>query len=201
MQKMKVAITGGIGSGKTTVLNCIKEMGYPVFSCDSIYNDVVLSENYIKSIKQIFPSAVKNGQLQRDILSKIVFDDLLAREKLNAISHPLIMKELYKRMENADANIVFAEVPLLFEGNYEKEFDKVIVIQRDLKERISSVKNRDGLNETSIQKRMEAQFDYFSKEGALRLKNCNAIILENQGSISEIKERVQKIIFDLETLS
>ena len=75
MYQKKIAITGGIGSGKSTVARIIKERGFPVFSCDEIYKDVIKSAEYIEKIAQIFPNAVKNNIIDRQTLAKIVFSD------------------------------------------------------------------------------------------------------------------------------
>ena len=130
MAKIKVAITGGIGSGKSTALSYLKELGYPVFSCDEIYKEVISSKEYIDKIKEFFPEAVTHGCIERKILSEIVFNDPEKRALLNGISHPLIMQKLYEQMDTSENELVFAEVPLLFEGGFENEFDHVIVILR-----------------------------------------------------------------------
>ncbi len=197
MPKTKVAVTGGIGSGKSTVLHCIKQMGYPVFSCDEIYKELVSTKDYIEIMQKNFPKAVVNGELQRKVLSEIVFNNESEREKLNQITHPLIMAKLHEKMEQAVGELVFAEVPLLFEGNYEKQFDKIIVIMRDTHKRIEGVMQRDGLSEENIKKRIFAQFDYFSPEGQLRLKKTNVIIFENKIELSKLEDSLQKIIGNL----
>ena len=169
---IKIAVTGGIGSGKSTVLQYIKEMGYPVFSCDAIYKEITGDKNYIKQIAKIFPSAVVNGEIQRNILAEIVFNNPEYRTILNQISHGLIMKTLFERMNNCESELVFAEVPLLFEGNHELSFDKVLVIKRTLTDRIAAIQTRDHLNKEEIQKRIDSQFDYASPEAKKRFERC-----------------------------
>ena len=65
----KIAITGGIGSGKSTVIELIKDQGFPVFSCDEIYKEIIVSKEYIQKIQENFPTAVKNGLIDKQILS------------------------------------------------------------------------------------------------------------------------------------
>ena len=194
MAKIKVAITGGIGSGKSTVLFYLKELGYSVFSCDEIYKEVISSQEYIDKIKEFFPEAVTHGRVERKILSEIVFNDVEKRAVLNGIAHPLIMQKLYERMDNCKNELVFAEVPLLFEGGFENEFDHVMVITRKDEKRIASVQERDGISREKIEKRIQSQFDYSSKEGEARLKNCNAHIVENDGSTEILFSKLKELI-------
>ena len=194
MAKIKVAITGGIGSGKSTALLCLKELGYPVFSCDEIYKEVIASKNYIEKIEEFFPEAVTHGRVERKILSEIVFNNPEKRALLNGISHPLIMQNLYEQMDNCKDELVFAEVPLLFECGFENEFDHVIVMVRKEEKRIASVQERDNISKEKIEKRIQSQFDYFSKEGIGRLKKCGAHIVENDGAKESLFSKLKDVI-------
>ncbi len=167
MKKQKIAITGGIGSGKSEVGKIVKRAGFPLFSCDEIYGEVILTSEYIERIKELFPSAFQNGQIDRKRLASIVFSDESALKKLNEASHPLIMKTLYERMEKAEGKYVFAEVPLLFEGGFEKDFDRVLIVMRSKEKRVRAVQERDGLSEAEVLRRMNGQFDYDLNAGML----------------------------------
>lgn len=160
MKKLKIAITGGIGSGKSTVCSLLKKKGYSVFSCDDIYGEIVVSDSYIQKIKALFPTAVENNQIDKKRLSDIVFSDTEKREQLNSVAHPLIMQELIKRMENDEEEISFAEVPLLFEGGFDALFDGILIVNRSEKKRILAVYERDGLSEEEIRRRISVQFSY-----------------------------------------
>lgn len=194
MKTMKIALTGGIGGGKSTAGACIRDMGYPVFSCDEIYKDVILAPDYVKRIKESFPEAVRNGEVDRKILARLIFNDPFNRQRLNEISHPLIMSKLLDEMDKSSSELTFAEVPLLFEGNFENLFDRIIVLERDQAQRIADVKDRDHVKEEEVQKRIKAQFDYFSEEGKRRMKACGAIILKNDGSFNKLSTELKKII-------
>ena len=192
--KKKIAITGGIGSGKSTVLREISKMGYPVFSCDEIYKEIMLSQAYVEKIYEKFPQCIKDGTIDRKILSEIVFQNEKARKVLNDIAHPLIMQTLFQRMNSSSSNLVFAEVPLLFEGDYENLFDNVIVVLRDTNDRVKALIERDHTSEEKIKNRINTQFDYFSEQAKLRYKNCNAYILNNKGEIEDLTKEISKII-------
>lgn len=190
----KIAITGGIGSGKSTAIKYIEEMGYPVFSCDEIYKTIRQSAAYVKRISSEFPNAVVEGQIDSKKLSEIVFLDKSSLEKLNKISHPLIMEELLKAMNASNSTLVFAEVPLLFEGGFEKLFDKIIVITRNRDERIYAVQKRDGCTNEEVERRLSSQFDYDSEEGKRRVKAANAHLIENYGRKTELEEKLKTLI-------
>ena len=190
----KIAITGGIGSGKSTVLSLLKNGGYSVFSCDEIYKQLLLDREYIEKIEKLFPSAVQNGQIDRQILANIVFKDKHALEILNGVAHPLIMERLYENMQNCTDMLAFAEVPLLFEGNYQSRFDAVIVVQRAKEERLVAIMERDCLNREEAMQRISAQFDYNSPVAQKLFSNPNVFLLSNEGTELQLRHNLQKIL-------
>lgn len=186
MQNKKIAVTGGIGSGKSVFCDILREKGYAVFSCDEISKNLRKEEEYHTIVKNAFPDCVANGKLSEAALSERVFSDEAARNRLNAVSHPLIMKRLF---EQASAqSISFAEVPLLFEGGFETLFDLVIVLVREKKARVASVMARSGLTEAQVLARMGTQFDY----GNLSEKRC--IVIENNGTYEELKQKAEEFL-------
>lgn len=195
--KKRIAITGGIGSGKSMAGRLLREMGYPVFSCDEIYKDVLRSPEYIKKIESYFSTVVTNGEIDRAKLAEIVFHDEGKRRTLNGLAHPLVMETLRKEMDVCDSNLVFAEVPLLFEGNFEGEFDCVLVIERELSERVQAVQERDHVDANAVKSRIQTQFDYRSEEGQKRIKNCNAHVIHNDGTVEALSRKLMKFIQSL----
>ncbi len=192
--KKKIAITGGIGSGKSSVLHILGEMGYPIFSCDEIYREIIDIPEYIQKIESIFPECIVDGKIDRKILSKTVFQNKEMLTKLNSIAHPLIMQRLLERMNESASETVFAEVPLLFEGNYENLFDKIIVVLRNPTKRIQSVVERDQISPIEVKNRISTQFDFDSPKNAIRLKNCNVIFLKNEGDLSALKNKIENLV-------
>lgn len=195
----KIAITGGIGSGKSTVSRILREKGFTVFSCDDIYKEVIVSSEYLTALKTRFPVEYfdENGEIDRKKLAKSVFENAQVREEINAISHPLIMRQLNECMEKINDEIVFAEVPLLFEGDFEHMFDGVLVVMADRAKRIENVQNRDGLRIDDIEKRMQSQFDYDSIELEKRVKACSAYILDNSSTIQDLERGVEQYLKSL----
>jgi len=195
MKVMTTAITGGIGSGKSTVANMIAEYGFPVFSCDEIYKEIIHDKNYIREIEKVFPNAVQNGQIDRGILAKTVFSNEQALKTLNSISHPLIMNELMSRMKKVDDMFAFAEVPLLFEGGFEDLFDNVIIVMRDKDKRIEALKKRNNFSNEEIERRFNNQFDYSLLKGN---KNEKYLFIENNSTVEELRPYLTSILMTIQ---
>ena len=193
--KKKIAITGGIGSGKSSVLKILGERGYPIFSCDAIYREIIDTPAYIQKIEKVFPHCVIEGKIDKKLLSNEVFKNKKKLAILNAIAHPMIMERLLKSMDNCAGEIVFAEVPLLFEGNFENLFDKVIVVVRSKEKRIASVIERDQISLNEVEDRIASQFDFEAPSNEQRLKNDNVIFLKNEEDFSSLKNRVEALKF------
>lgn len=195
--KKKIAITGGIGSGKSEAIKIIKELGFSVFSCDEIYKEVILSKEYVQEIEKNFPTCVKSGKIDRTELANIVFNQPEKRDLLNRIAHPLIMKELLSKMQQIPDDFIFAEVPLLFEGGYESLFDYIFIITRSKKERIQSVTKRDNLSKEEILKRMDSQFNYNEENLKEVTKRAGVQIISNAEDLVSFKEKITKEISKL----
>lgn len=188
---IKIAVTGGIGSGKTTVCNLIKTCGYPVFSCDEVYAELLNSGKLTERIVEEFGSeVVTDGQIDRRKLSTCVFGDEKKLQKLNEITHPKIFEEMFLQSEKY-CGLTFFEVPLLFEGGYQNLFDEVIVVLREVDERISSVKLRDNLSAEDIEKRIDKQFNYdngnFTKY----------YVIHNSGKIDNLRNVIEEILLKI----
>ena len=188
MQK-KVAITGGIGSGKSLAAAYVAKMGYPVFSCDEINKTLLLDADYVKKIAQLFPGCVLDGKIDKSSLKNKVFSNPAELEKLNKIAHKTIMERLFSAMKQSKSELVFAEVPLLFEGNYEKSFDEIIVITRNIEDRIAAVQKRDGLSKQEVLGRIAVQFDYNKLQE--RIKNMSVYLIDNEGDEWSLQNKIQ----------
>ena len=104
-QSKRIAVTGGIGSGKTEFCSILNKMGFPVFSCDEIYAELLRDKDYLSVLERKFPTYFADGILNRERLARTVFSDEKARKELEKIAHPRIMSELLRRMENRIAAI------------------------------------------------------------------------------------------------
>ena len=188
--RVLVAITGGIGSGKTCVSKIIEKYGFKVFSCDEIYREISKTENYINRLKEVFPFAVdENGGLNRAELSKAVFNNQTQLNKLNKLAHPLILSELERRIAK-EKGLIFCEVPLLFETGLQEKFDYVLIVLRPLSARIDAVIERDLTTKEEVLKRVENQFNYENIEKF----PPNYLIIENKAGLQELKEQTENLI-------
>ncbi len=184
-QSKKIAVTGGIGSGKSTVLSMIERLGYPTYSCDEISRSLWERQDYRKELAKLFPNCTYNGEIDKKKLSAHVFSDREALQKLNAFSHPVIMRELLQKMEGGKT--AFAEVPLLFEGGYESLFDEVIIIARERYERIRAVMRRDSLSESEVTARIANQMSDAKLDAHYHL-------IENNGSEEALFDALKRLL-------
>lgn len=189
--KVFVAITGGIGSGKSTVGAIVAEIGYPVFSADAIARGIYDIPEIRDRVAGLFPQSVSDGKVDRKKLADTVFSDSGKLAQLDAVTHPAIMRRLFSEMEKCDGKIAFAEVPLLFESGSEDCFDRVIVVMRERSSRIASVMERDGLTEAQVSARIKNQFDYE------RNLNTGHTVLYNNGDIASLKDSVVCIVNEI----
>ncbi len=186
----KIAITGGIGSGKSTAVNIIKDLGYPVFSCDQITAELYKNQRVLRGIKKLFPTAVKGFfrlSADKKEIARIVFND---KEKYNALNDflmPEILNRLFSSI-NGGSGVVFAEVPLLFERNLSDKFDAIMVVMRNENDRINSVIARSNLSKSEVLERINSQFDYdnFAPNGE--------IVINNDGDIENLKQQITTAI-------
>lgn len=185
-QSKKIAITGGIGSGKSVLCAILREMGYPVFSCDEISRTLWSEEEYRREIAGLFPSCATSGEIDRKALTALVFRDKNARKRLDDFAHPRIVERLLAQMRSCEVS--FAEVPLLYESGAEALFDGVIALVREDSARIQAVQERDRCTEEAVKARISAQIP----AAEVRKKNC--FIIENNGSYEDLRIAVKEAL-------
>lgn len=186
MEELKLyALTGGIGSGKSTALKIIENAGYKTFSSDEIVADLYTDIEVRKKLKPLFTDAVIGDEfiLDKKKIATVVFSDKEKHLALTNLITPMVLAEIFRR-SSQNTGKVFVEVPLLFECGFEDMFDGVIVITRTKEERIKSVITRSNLTEKEVKARMLNQFDYENAD----LKNYT--VIENSGNVDDLKEKI-----------
>lgn len=192
--KIKIAVTGGIGSGKSTVCKILKSLGYPVYSCDETYKKVLQDKNTLEELKDVFGEKIINldGTLNRGALSELVFADEEKLNKLNSITHKKIFKKMFSDSEQEEG-VIFFEVPLLFEGNYQNLFNDVLIIFRDKNDRINSVMARDGLKEEEVKIRLNKQYSYN------QIDYVKYYVIHNDGNFDDLHTKINNFLADLKS--
>lgn len=157
---LKVGITGGIGSGKTTVCKIFETLGIPVYYADDRAKWLMVNKPKVReAIESLFGlEAFQDGQLNRAWIAKKAFSQPELLEKLNGIVHPAVAKDTLEWQE-AQSKVPYTlkEAALIFESNSHKRLDKVITVTAPVAVRIQRVMQRDGLSESEIQKRIAKQ--------------------------------------------
>ena len=195
---MIIGLTGGIGTGKSTVSRKLRERGYPVIDLDVISREVIEYPEVIDELVRNFGNEILENQdntsrkksISRNKLRQTVFKDEKKVSVLNSIMHPPIVEEMRRQVENFKKNYktVFVEVQLLFEAKLEKEFDIIVLVYADKKTQLERVLKRDGRSEGEVQQIINAQMDMTEKR---RLSNY---IIENNGDSEMLDLEIEKFI-------
>ncbi len=193
---LKIAITGGIASGKSTVSQILRNLGYLVYSADEIYADLLTIPEVVINCSRIVGIEPLNQNnllvFDRAKAKKIVFDNNEIRLRLNAYTHELVYKKIDEIFEiKGKGKPVFFEIPLLFESGRENDFDKVLVVLRSENDRLEALQKRDGRTREESEKIIKSQFDYNN------LGNIKHTIIYNDGDIKSLEEKVRAMLENL----
>lgn len=188
---VKVGLTGGIGSGKTTVSNFLLDYGIPVYNSDSKGKTLMNTNLELKNnIVSIFGERVyDNGILNTNLLSNIVFNDSTKIEQLNNLVHPKVAQDFNQWVgKNNNKPILVKEAAILIESGAYLNMDKIILVVSEKSTRINRVSKRDNFDLESIEKRINLQLKDNEK-----IKYADYII-ENNSSLEHLKLEVLKVV-------
>ena len=156
---IRIGLTGGIGSGKTTVARVMEQLGVPVYYADE--RGRWLSDHdpeVIRAISELFGTEVyANGLLNRPYIAGKVFQDNELLQKLNGIIHPAVRRDFQSWAQKQEAPYGVLETAILFESGFDAEVDKIIVVTAPEGLRIARTVKRDGVTSEQVRARMEAQ--------------------------------------------
>ncbi len=184
-----IGLTGGIGSGKTTIANYFNEMGVPVYIADDGAKRIMQSDNILKEVKSVFGQDIFDGEvLNRAKLAQIVFNDKEQLARLNAIVHPGVKRDFELWMQDyKNYDYVIYEAAILFESGRYKECDVIITVTAPEETRIERVIVRDKTTREQVLSRMKMQWD-----DEKRISKSNFVI--NNDNLKNAKEEVVKIL-------
>ena len=195
---VKVGLTGGIGSGKTTVSNFLLEYGIPVYNYDSQGKKLMNTNlELINDIVNIFGESVyNNGILNTNLLSSIVFSDAEKIKQLNNLVHPKVAEDFKQWVgKNNNQPILVKEAAILIESGAYLDMDKIILVISKKSNRINRVSKRDNSDLESIEKRINFQLTDDEK-----IKYADYII-ENNSSLDDLKNEVLRVINEIKKVN
>ena len=157
---MTIGLTGGIGSGKSTVARALESMGHPVFYSDQAAKEIMSSDKSLQKdiIAHFGEEAYVNGVLNRAYLAERIFSNPDDKEVLNGMIHPRVRSAFAQFAQSAQSRLVFNEAAILFETDGHVNFDKMILVTAPVETRIERVMKRDGSSAEQVRDRMKNQW-------------------------------------------
>lgn len=190
-----IGLTGGIGSGKTTVAKFIEDFGFPVYYSDDRAKDIVNDNDDLKvKIKELLgnESYDENGLYNRKFVAEKVFNNKDLLQSLNEIIHPAVRLDFEDWVKKQTKYLIFKETALLFELKLHKQCYRSVLVTAEDNIRIKRVMDRDGKTYREVQSVMEKQM---SEKEKIKLADC---IIYNNTNLDDLKEQTEKIIFEIE---
>ena len=189
--KKVIGLTGGIASGKTTVCKFIEKNGYQVIDSDKVSRE--LSEKGMPCFNAIISTFGEeylsfDGEIDRKKLGELIFGDFKSKELLNSITHPIIIDELVRRINNVEEGIIFIEIPLLYECKLEYLCDKIICVYLAKDIQVKRLMARDGIDEAYANLKIDSQMDLNIK------KSLADFVVDTSKEYIEIEQQILEII-------
>ncbi|MBQ1386126.1 MAG: dephospho-CoA kinase [Erysipelotrichales bacterium] len=181
---MKVAVTGSIGSGKSTVCGFLKRAGYPVISADEVNGELLHNEDVKKDIVDL----LELEKFSREAISCAIFEDNSKRKKLNDYLHPKILEKVLAFLEQNKGGLVFAEIPLLYEAGWDKYFDASVAVITDPKIAEERLLKERHISVAESRKRRLKQL---AQEEKARRSDYQIL---NNGDISHLVNQIEVLI-------
>ncbi len=184
---IKIGLTGGIGSGKTTVAHVFEKLGVPVFYADlEAKKCMQLDLDLIKQLKANFGNDIYvDRKLQKDRLANIIFNDDLALKIINRLVHPVVQRVFEEWCAKQNAYYVLKEAAILFESGSDKNLNQIVCVSAPYDLRKQRVMQRDSVTESQVLERMSKQWEQSRK---IELAHFHIVNDENQLLIPQVLE-------------
>jgi dephospho-CoA kinase len=189
-RRLRIGLTGGIASGKSTVAQRFLDLGVPVIDADEAARAVVApgTPGLVAVIGRFGPSVVaKNGDLDRRALRDLIFSDAGSRRDLEAILHPLIRADMEQRAERATGPYIVMSIPLLVEGGSRDRVDRILVVDVDDAVQLQRLMARDGSSLAQAQAILASQ-----ASRSARLAAADDVLL-NAGTVTDLRQAVDRL--------
>lgn len=189
-----VGITGGIGSGKSKVMQYIASLGYPIYFSDEAGKRVMQQAEVIQKVQSIFTeNVIVDGSLDRKKIGSIVFNDTEKLKQLNAIVHPAVANDFKDFVaSNKEADFIFYESAILIESNNYKGFDFIVLITAPIEVRIQRVMERDHITREQVLERMKNQMSDDEKKSLIDFEIINVNFDETSKKIDDLIRFIKK---------
>ncbi len=191
---LRIGVTGGIGSGKSTACRVFQSRGIAVISADKIAREITETNPSVrkKIIRLLDPGAYDaHGRMNRPFVASRLFGNRRIQRSINAIVHPLVLREIQRRirhLEKARRKAVVVEAALIFEAGADKALDLVIVLETSRKQSIQRIQKRDGLSAEAVKRRMRSQWS------TKRKKQKADIVIRNNGTRTELGRKIRFLL-------
>lgn len=187
---VKIGLTGGIATGKTTISTHLKSLGMRVIDADEIAREVlVLYPEILSYLRKTYGGRVfKDHGLDRKALGKIIFQNPLERRKYLDVIMPRIRQEIEKRLKENKEVFILLDAPLLFEENFQENVDVTITVYADEKVQLKRLMARDGYTEDEARSRILSQMDLQEKV------KLSTYVIDNSGNLEEAIKELEMIL-------
>jgi dephospho-CoA kinase len=180
---LQIGLTGGIGSGKTTISNIFKYLGVPVFNSDNISKELIRTNQHVIQtiIKEFDKSIIQDDIINTKLLAKIVFSNKHKLKILNSIIHPHVLQKFDNWVLKQNAKYIIKESAILFESNTYQKLNKIILVKSPLEMRIKRVCKRDDRTEIDVERIINNQIgeDEYIQHVDYVINNDKELLLPN----------------------
>ena len=200
MKKVVIGLTGGIGTGKSTVSQILQRKGYKVIDLDVISHEVIKFPKVMEKIIENFGKEVLeynntgNWIISREKLGRVIFGNREKRLILNSIMHPEILSAMREKIleYKKESKIVFVEIQLLFEVQWEKEFDYILLVSAEKDTQVKRILARDKRSKEEALSIINSQMSLDEK------KKRSDYVIENDGNIQDLEKKVDDFLKKIE---